>query len=75
MVKSHVACSPDLVWTLINKKQNACIRRSRHTTREEHHRSKFFSAEKNNLYSKHSVKFSGECSSGGAVDAMRVCAS
>ena len=56
MVKSHVDCSPDLTWALVQK-QNVFVRRSRSATRQKAFRS--FSAEKNNLYSLHTFKFSG----------------
>ena len=57
MVKSHVDVSPDLTWALVQK-QNVFVRRSRSATRQKTFRS--FSAEKNNLYSLHTFKFSGE---------------
>lgn len=59
MVKSHVDCSPDLTWALVQS-QNVFVRRSRSATRQKTFRS--FSAEKNNLTSLHSFKHSGACS-------------
>jgi hypothetical protein len=56
MVKSHVECSPDLTWSLIQK-QNVFVRRSRSATRQKTFRS--FSAETNNLTSLHTFKHSG----------------
>ena len=56
MVKSHVECSPDLTWALVQK-QNVFVRRSRSATRQKTFRS--FSAETNNLASLHSFKHSG----------------
>uniref|UniRef100_A0A7S0DB73 Ribosomal eL28/Mak16 domain-containing protein n=1 Tax=Micromonas pusilla TaxID=38833 RepID=A0A7S0DB73_MICPS len=56
MVKSHVDCSPDLTWALVQK-QNVFVRRSRSATRQKTHRS--FSAETNNLMSLHTYKHSG----------------
>lgn len=56
MVKSHVECSPDLTWALVQK-QNVFVRRSRSATRQKTHRS--FSAETNNLMSLHTYKHSG----------------
>ncbi len=58
MVKSHVDCSPDLTWALVQS-QNVFVRRSRSATRQKTFRS--FSAEKNNLTSLHSFKHSGAC--------------
>ena len=45
MVKSHVECSPDLTWALVQK-ANVFVRRSRSATRQKTFRS--FSAETNN---------------------------
>jgi hypothetical protein len=59
MVKSHVACSTDLVWALVQKK-SVYTRRSCSSTRQNTS-TRSFSAEKNNLYAKHSFKFSGTC--------------
>jgi hypothetical protein len=56
MVKSHVDCSPDLTWALVQK-QNVFVRRSRSATRQKTFRS--FSAETNNLTSLHTYKHSG----------------
>ena len=56
MVKSHVECSPDLTWALVQK-ANVFVRRSRSATRQKTHRS--FSAETNNLTSLHTYKHSG----------------
>ena len=56
MVKSHVECSPDLTWALVQK-QNVFVRRSRSATRQKTFRS--FSAETNNLMSLHTYKHSG----------------
>ena len=58
MVKSHVECSPDLTWALVQK-QNVFVRRSRSATRQKTFRS--FSAETNNLTSLHTYKHSGAC--------------
>lgn len=56
MVKSHVECSPDLTWALVQK-ANVFVRRSRSATRQKTFRS--FSAETNNLMSLHTYKHSG----------------
>ena len=56
MVKSHVECSPDLTWALVQK-ANVFVRRSRSATRQKTFRS--FSAETNNLASLHTYKHSG----------------
>ena len=56
MVKSHVDCSPDLTWALVQK-SNVFVRRSRSATRQKTFRS--FSAETNNLASLHTYKHSG----------------
>ena len=56
MVKSHVDCSPDLTWALVQK-ANVFVRRSRSATRQKTFRS--FSAETNNLASLHTYKHSG----------------
>ena len=64
MVKSHVECSPDLTWSLIQK-QNVFVRRSRSATRQKTFRS--FSAETNNLTSLHTFKHSGIASAGVGV--------
>lgn len=58
MVKSHVDCSPDLTWALVQK-HNVFVRRSRSATRQKTFRS--FSAEANNLLSLHTYKNSGAC--------------
>ena len=60
MVKSHVECSPDLTWALVQK-ANVFVRRSRSATRQKTFRS--FSAETNNLTSLHTYKHSGACAS------------
>ena len=57
MVKSHVACSADLKWLLVNDGPNVFKRRSRSATRQKSFES--VSAEANNLASKHSFKNSG----------------